>query len=69
MFVFVDLRPWNSVLCGREIFFAVYEGYLGFNVLVLVLAASFGRFVEFSGSLLDSYISDDRFTNERSFFS
>ena len=40
MIVFVDLRPWNSVLCGREISFAVYEGYLGFNVLVLVLAAS-----------------------------
>ena len=69
MIVFVDLFPRSCVFCGCEISFAVYEGYLGFNVLVLVLAASFGRFVEFSGSLLASYISDDRFTIERSFFS
>ena len=67
MFVFVDLRPRSSVFCGREFFFAVYEGYLGFNVLVLVLAASFGRFVEFLE--FRCYISDDQFTNERSFFS
>ena len=51
------------LLCG------FIEGYLGFDVLVLVLATSFGRFAEFSGSLLASYISDDRFTIERSFFS
>ena len=55
VFVFVDLRSRSSSLCGREFFFAVYEGYLGFTVLVLIwapLLAVLLSYLEFSWALI-----------------
>ena len=67
MIEFVNLGSRSSVFAAARFRCGFLKDIWG--LCPSCLAASDGVYVEVSGSLLASYISDDRFTNERSFFS